>query len=70
MANEYEGMRRICYESGAQFVPVCEKCARFVKADETIKVSKGLGLSKDTNAECSKCGRTHMLFEGFIGVCE
>jgi hypothetical protein len=70
MENEYENMRRVCYKSGAQFVPVCEKCGQFVRADKTIRVSEGLGLSKDMNATCSKCGRTHMLFEGFIAECE
>lgn len=60
----YENTRRIVYEDGATFVPVCEKCGRFVKADDSITV-KADGLSKEPNASCSKCGRTFMLFEGF-----
>ena len=62
---EYEGVRRQCYEGGAIFVPVCEKCGRFVKADDTIKTNEIVGLFPDCNATCSKCGRTHMIFEGF-----
>ena len=65
--NEYESMRRVCYKGGASFVPVCHSCGRFVKADPTIKVNEITGLSKETNALCSKCGRTQMLFGGFIG---
>jgi DNA-directed RNA polymerase subunit M/transcription elongation factor TFIIS len=64
---EYEDMPRIVYgDEGATFVRVCEKCGRFVKPDDTVKINESTGLSKDTNAECSKCGRTHMVFEGFI----
>lgn len=64
--HEYEGMRRVVYGEGATFVPVCVKCNRFVKADETIQVSASTGLRKQPNAMCSKCGRTEMVFEGFI----
>lgn len=63
---EYEGTRRIGYEGGAIFVPVCVKCGRFVKADKCVKVSELSGLSKEPNATCSKCGRVEMVFEGFI----
>lgn len=66
MSGEYEETRRICYEGGAQFVPVCEQCGRFVKADETIRCNDAIGLSNEPNATCSKCGRVQMLFEGFI----
>jgi len=62
----YENGPRVGYQGGAQFVAVCETCGRFVKADATIKVSEGNGLSSGPNATCSKCGRTRMLFEGFI----
>lgn len=63
---EYEGVRRIVYGQGATFVPVCERCGRFVKADETILVN-GLGEVKETeNATCHRCGRTNMIFEGFV----
>jgi hypothetical protein len=64
--NEYEGTQRIMYGDGATFVPVCEKCGRFVKPDKSIKVNEITGLSKNPNATCSKCGRTHMIFEGFL----
>ena len=64
--NEYENTRRIKYGSGATFVPVCEQCGRFVKADKTISINYETGLSKKSNCKCSKCGRTRMLFEGFV----
>lgn len=64
---EYQDTRRVVYgEDNATFVPVCEKCGRYVKADKTVKISEIHGLSEEPNATCSKCGRTHMLFEGFI----
>jgi len=63
--HEYENVRRIVYDSGATFVPVCEKCGRFVKADRTIEVSEMSGLKKQPNSTCKKCGRVEMLFEGF-----
>lgn len=68
---EYENIRRVFYpdrsdEIGdAVFVPVCEKCHKFVKADEKITLD-WKGLKDQPNATCSKCGRTKMLFEGFI----
>lgn len=69
--HEYEDMRRIGYgESDDQygkavFVPVCIKCARFVKADKTVRFGEG-GLAPGPNATCRRCGRVEMLFEGFI----
>lgn len=63
--NEYEGTRRITYgEDGPVFVPVCGKCGRFVKADETILVNE-LNGPKEPNATCKKDGRVAMLFEGY-----
>lgn len=64
--NEYENARRITYEGGATFVPVCQECGRFVKADATIQTNDN-GLSPKPNATCSIHGRIQMLFEGFIG---
>lgn len=75
----YESMRRVTYDCGdsigvATFVPVCETCGRFVKSHDTLSVSD-YGLSVrclgdkwwiPPNAECSRCGPTHMLFEGFM----
>ncbi len=66
MSCEFENTRRIQYESGAVFIPVCEKCLRFVKSDKTIKVNDECGLHPGPNCDCSKCGRSRMIFEGFI----
>jgi len=63
---EYENTRRIQYEGGATFVPVCLKCGRFVKANGRIRENDVVGLKDEPNAVCSKCGPTKMLFEGFI----
>lgn len=66
--NEYENIKRITYETDggvAVFIPVCEKCGRFVKADKFILACELHGLSKAHNATCKKCGRVDMLFEGF-----
>lgn len=62
----YENTRRVCYEGGAQFVPVCETCGRFVKADAVVYSNEVVGLKDEPNATCKKCGRTKMLFEGFV----
>ena len=66
MTGEYADARRVSYESGATFVPVCQKCGRFVAPDSTVKVNEERGLADEPNATCSKCGRVKMLFEGFI----
>lgn len=63
--NEYEGVRRVIYGEGATFIPVCETCGRFVRPDPIVLVN-GRGLKDEPNADCSKCGRVKMLFEGFI----
>lgn len=67
MDAEYENMRRLVYgEDGATFIPVCQTCGRFVKADAQISFSQLDGRLRDApNATCSKCGRTQMIFEGF-----
>jgi hypothetical protein len=69
--SEYENIRRIVYEydgERAVFIPVCEKCGRFVKADKSILANESKGLKDCSNATCKnkKCGRTKMLFEGFL----
>ena len=65
MSHEYESLRRVCYDD-ATFVSVCEACGRFVKADKNVYLD-GLGeLIDKPNATCKKCGRTKMLFEGFM----
>ena len=71
MSHEYEGTRRIVYggydaDFGQPvFVPVCRTCGRLVKADPDVTV-RGDGKVSEPNATCKKCGRTSMLFEGFI----
>ncbi len=65
MSNEYIGTRRICYDGGMQFVPVCSTCGRFVKADESVSFDPK-GQPNLPNATCSKCGRTMMIFEGYF----
>lgn len=64
----YPNTRRVNYDGGAQFIPTCQTCGRFVTADATVQINEWTGcLSAEPNATCSKCGRTHMLFEGFFG---
>lgn len=67
MTYEYENFRRVQYEGGATFVPVCPNCGRFVKADPTVSVSAWDGrLANSANGTCKKCGRVSMPFEGFL----
>lgn len=61
----YEGLRRVVYEEGATFVPVCEKCGRFMKAHKEIQFNSNGPIPP--TADCSKCGPTEMPFEGYIG---
>lgn len=62
---EYQGVRRVIY-GDAHFVPVCQKCGRFVKADDVIEfLEYSEQPSEAPNAMCNKCGRTNMIFEGF-----
>lgn len=65
MMSEYENTRRVRYGE-LQFVPICEKCGRFIKPDDTIFVNGFDQLKDQPNATCSKCGRTKMIFEGFF----
>lgn len=65
---EYENTRRVTYQDGAVFVPVCEKCGRFVKADEFIQLNGLDELMDQPNATCSKHGRVKMLFEGWFDL--
>lgn len=63
----YEGVRRVQYgDEGATFIPVCEKCGRFVKAPATMQFVYE-GPPRGPHTECSKCGPTQMIFEGYIG---
>lgn len=63
--NAYEGTRRVWF-GDACFVPVCEVCGRFVVPHAVIRFNEATGLKDEPNAECSKCGPTKMLFEGFM----
>jgi len=71
--NEHEGVRRVVYGEGggggpgdgATFIPVCEQCGRFVKADQEITFD-GSGQPKGPNATCWKHGRVKMIFEGYV----
>lgn len=54
----------ISYNSGATFSSKCQKCGRFIKADNSISINL-FGESKKTNAMCSKCDRINMLFIGY-----
>lgn len=51
------------------FVPVCVSCGRFVTADETVRLKMIEGDCVEPltpNATCRRCGRTAMLWEGFL----
>ena len=47
------------------FIPKCENCGRYVKANETVKTNERTLIS-GPNAECSKCGPTKMILIGYI----
>ena len=58
---------RWIYEHGAQFLRVCPKCGRFVKADKSITFNLRTEQPlKEPNATCKKCGRVEMPFEGWF----
>ena len=65
----YPDTRRVTYgDDNAQFVPVCPKCGRYVKADKTI-VTHGCDnevREDEPNATCARCGRVAMPFEGYF----
>ena len=52
-------------EEGAHFIPVCEKCRRFVKRDTVVTFTYNGPPVDAPNASCKKCGRTKMIFEGY-----
>jgi uncharacterized Zn finger protein len=68
---EYENTRRVVYEGGMQFLPICPNCGRYVKADEKLETlyNEWTDESKieSPNATCKKCGRVQMFFEGYLG---
>lgn len=61
----YEGLRRVTY-GDKWFIPVCPKCGRFVKSDDTIAVNGEGDYVRAENATCAKCGRVEMPFEGYF----
>lgn len=67
----YENVRRVIYDASASgngnaiFVPVCEECGRFVKADPSLMFNENTGIS-GPNATCQKHGRIEMIFEGWF----
>lgn len=67
--NNWEGIRRVSYGVGDDeiyFVPVCEKCGRFVKARATVRRDQD-GPTLGPTADCKKCGPTTMPFDGYAG---
>ena len=71
MIGAYENFRRVSYAGPDHvgdpvFVPVCLTCGRFVKADGSIFVNELGRFRDDSNAECKKCGRVSMPFDGFF----
>jgi len=64
---EFIEEKRIVYGDGATFVRRCAKCSRFVKAPKTMCFGGVDGrLIEEDNTVCSKCGPTHLIFEGFM----
>ena len=61
----YENTRRVSFRNGAMFVPRCNKCGRIVKAYKSVRFD-GNGQPKGNNAMCKKCGRTQMIWEGYL----
>ena len=47
------------------FVRLCPNCARFVKADDAVKINGFEEVMHEPNATCSKCGRVEMIFDGW-----
>jgi ribosomal protein S27AE len=48
------------------FVRRCPTCGRIVKADSEVTVNGFGEYVSQPNAECSKCGRVEMDFQGFV----
>ena len=67
MSSEHENLQRVIYgDGGPIFLPVCPKCGRFVKADEEYAFSFEARIDENKeNADCKKCGRVAMPFEGW-----
>jgi hypothetical protein len=44
-------------QGDAYFLPVCQKCGRYVKMDSSIYWNEYKGFADKPNATCTKCGR-------------
>jgi len=64
--NEFINEKRIVYGDGAIFIARCAKCNRFVKIPKSMKFNGFGEYIQEDNVDCKKCGRTHLIFEGFI----
>ena len=62
---EFIEEKRIIYGDGATFIRRCARCCRFVKAPESMNFNGLEEYVEEDNAVCSKCGPTHLIFEGF-----
>lgn len=51
------------FKKRVAFIPKCNKCGSFVKADKTIKININ-DLKDQSNATCNKCGRVKMIIDG------
>lgn len=63
---EYEGTRRLMYGDNMCFIAACPNCGRFVKADDSVTINGLEELVSKPNADCKKCGRVEMPFEGWL----
>jgi hypothetical protein len=61
---EYTDVHRIQYGDGATFIPICEKCRRFIKPPANIKFDHQ-GQPIGLYANCTNCGATTMPWEGY-----
>ena len=56
----------ISYAGGALYSRRCPHCGRIVKADPSICVNGLDEVVQWENADCRKCGRVEMPFEGWF----
>lgn len=71
MWDDWAESPRVCYgegeHEGATFIRVCPKCGRFVKSDETVRLTTGgPPVEGRPNGTCKIHGRIEMPFEGYI----
>ena len=63
--NEYENIKRVSYGEGTSFIPVCQKCGRFVKAPEEASFNADNEII-EPEVNCKQCGKSKMIFEGYM----